>query len=297
MSCELLVYAVVLAWNQVSETLECLESLRQSKYPELKILLVDNGSTDGTSEIVAKQFPMVEISRVIENIGIARGYNLGLRTALERGADYVLAMNNDTIVDTDTVTELVKAIIAHPEAGMVSPKIYQYYGEEGRIWCVGAKWTSFPPRIKLIGSNVPDGPAYEDVMPLEYVTSCCLLMSAEALEAAGLFDPHYYFYFDDWDLSARFRGFGYEILFVPRARLWHKVSMSTQKSEKPAKWWYVMGRSSVRFYLQHKSGLLLASFTIWFVIREIAKLKLRRIPPYLFGVANGLADHWGWKPT
>lgn len=295
MSDQPLVYAVVLVWNQVDVTIECLESLSNNQYPNLRIVVMDNGSTDGTHEIVARQHPNVEVVRVVDNIGLACGYNHGIEYALKNNADYVIAMNNDTIAAPEMVTELVKAIQAHPKAGMVSPKIYHFYGDKTRLWCAGAKWQNFPPRVKLIGSNAPDSAQFQREFTLPYVTSCCILISREALEKVGLFDPGYYFYYDDWDLSERFWAAGYEIWFVATAHLWHKVSVSTQKTEKPEKWWFVMGRSSVRFYLQHKSRLIFVFYTIWFALRETVKLKFfKRVLPYLCGVTEGLAERRGW---
>jgi GT2 family glycosyltransferase len=94
-----LVYVVVLVWNQLSETLECLESLTRTTYGNCKILLVDNGSTDGTPEAVTRQFPEVEIIYNHRNIGVGPGYNTGIVCGLERGADYVMVINNDTVAD------------------------------------------------------------------------------------------------------------------------------------------------------------------------------------------------------
>jgi len=111
-----LVYAVVLAWNQVDVTLECLDSLLKSQYPNLRIVVMDNGSTDETHEIVVRQYSTIEVVRVVDNVGLARGYNLGIEYALKNNADYVIAMNNDTVVDPEMVTELVNAIQIHPKA-------------------------------------------------------------------------------------------------------------------------------------------------------------------------------------
>lgn len=286
-----LVYAVVLAWNQLPETLECLDSLLQTTYANIRYLLVDNGSTDQTSEIVAGRFPQVEICRLEPNVGIARGYNHGIEQALERGADYVMVMNNDTLVHPEMVAYLVQAYRDRPDTGMAMPKIYHYYGDRRRLWYAGARWRPFPPGIKTIGMDQPDGPRFDQYFNVEFAPSCCLLIPRAAIQKVGQFDPGYYFYFDDWDLSARFRAAGYEILFVPQAHLWHKVSVTTQKSEKPGRWWRSMGKSSVRFYLQHYSLPILLMHTAWFVLREAAKLKFNRIPAFTAGVADGLAEH------
>ena len=287
-----LVYAIILAWNQKQDTVECLESVLKMDYPNFRVIVVDNGSTDGTPDLLRAAYPDVELIISSENVGIARGYNLGIEHALEQAADYVLIMNNDITVDRQMLDELVKMGESRPDVGMLMPKIY-HYGSQTQLWCVGARWRTFPPGVKLIGFNEEDGPLYQRLREIEYAPSCCLLLRRETLEKVGLFDPEYFFYNDDWDLSARIRKGGYKILFVPQAKLWHKVSISTQKSDKPAQWWHIMGQSTVRFYLKHSSSLVLAINVVWFVIRETVKGKFGRVGPYLAGIWQGLSVHWG----
>ena len=133
MSEQPLVYAIVLAWNQLNETLECLESLYKQTYSALRIVLADNGSTDGTMETVATRFPSVEICRQEKNAGISGGYNLGIEYALRSPCDYILVMNNDTVADREMVAELVRAFQDQPTTGMVTPKIYHYYNDQNRL--------------------------------------------------------------------------------------------------------------------------------------------------------------------
>jgi GT2 family glycosyltransferase len=292
-----LVYAVVLAWNQVEVTLECLTSLSKIQYSNFKIVVVDNGSSDGTYDSIQQHFPNIEVLPLAENVGLARGYNHGIEYVLDKQAEYVIAMNNDIVADPRMVSELVKAFQVHPKAGMVSPKIYNYYGDQNSIWYVGAKWQNFPPRVKMIGTNAPDGPEYQIPFTLPYVTSCCIMMSRESLKKVGLLDPQYFFYYDDWDISERYWRAGYEIWFIPTAKIWHMVSISTQKSERPEKWWFVMGRGSVPFYLKYRSRSIFIFYTLWFVLRETFKFKLfRRVLPYICGVAEGFAERKGWRP-
>ena len=202
-----------------------------------------------------------------------------------------MIMNNDTVVAPEMVTCLVQSFQDRPKTGMAMPKIYHYYGQPGRLWYAGARWRAFPPGIKTIAMNHPDGPRFSSYFNVEFAPSCCLIMPRLAIRKVGVFDPYYYFYFDDWDLSARFRAAGYDILFVPQAHLWHKVSVTTQKSDKPGRYWRAMGQSSVRFFLRHKSYPQLMMHSAWFVVREAAKLKFNRIPPFVQGVSAGLADH------
>ncbi len=129
-----------------------------------------------------------------------------------------------------------------------------------------------------------DQPRFKSFQRIEYAPSCCYLLRRELVETVGLFDESYFFYFDDWDYSARVNRAGYSIWFVPDAIMWHKVSLSTQKSDKPFQWWQYMGRSAFRFYSKYYSKLQLVAFAGWFFIREIIKLK----PTHSIGFVCGV---------
>lgn len=291
---EPLVYAIVLAWNEKNHTLETLESVLQMNYRNLRVVVADNGSTDGTSESVRTRFPNVEIVRVEQNIGIAGGYNLGIHYALAQGAEYNLILNNDIQVAPDMLTELLYAANQYPKAGLLMPKIYHFYGDRTRIWCAGARWRRFPPGVKLLGADAPDSPTWQRIHDIEFAPSCALLIPRHVLEQVGAFDPSYYFYQSDWDFSARVRRGGHKILFVPKAKMWHKVSITTQKSRRPARYWFTMGSGSVAFYLQHASKGVLIGYSLWFILRETIKLKWNRLAPFLAGLVYGWAREWKW---
>ena len=282
-----LVYVVILAWNHLDDTRECLESFLRSDYGNARFVVVDNASTDGTVAMLRADFPQVEVLESPTNIGIAGGYNVGIAHSLQQGADFVLVCNNDLLIDPAMVSQLVTALSGDAQSGMAMPKIYHYYGDRTRLWCPGAYWRRFPPTVKMI-ADVPDGPAYNRLQPIEFAPSCCLLISRRALEKAGQFDTGYFFYFDDWDYSIRLRRAGFTILFVPEAKLWHKVSVSTQKSDKPARWWRIMGQSTVRYYLRYTNLPTLLLFAGWFAVRETVTGKLGRVLPFLDGVAQAL---------
>ncbi|MGB9872408.1 MAG: glycosyltransferase family 2 protein [Anaerolineae bacterium] len=291
---EPLVYVVVLAWNQKEMTVECIRSLLASQYSNMRLLVVDNGSTDGTSETLWGQFPQIEIVRSPINRGIAGGYNIGLEYALAHGAEYILVSNNDIIAEQTMLRFLVEALESIPKAGIGLPKIYHYFGDKSRLWCTGAYWRKFPPSIKMMGVNAKDSQRFSKLREIEYAPSCCLLIRRNVLETIGYFDTGYFFYYDDWDFSARARKAGYSIWFIPQAKIWHKVSMSTQKSRRPERWWYILGRSTVRYYLRHSTSQMLGLYLTWFVIREFIKLKPEHVPPFLAGVGHEVAITCGW---
>jgi hypothetical protein len=285
-----LVYVIVLAWNHKDETIACLTSMLASDYPNARYVVADNGSTDGTAEAVRELFPGVQVVRTQTNLGIAGGYNMGMQYALAQRADYLLIANNDIDVDPTMLRHLVETLNSQSMAGMVMPKIHHYYGDQSRLWCPGAYWRRFPPGVKT-REIVRDGPRYNVLRKIEYAPSCCLLIRREAVEQVGYFDTHYYFYNDDWDYSIRMREAGYSILFVPEAKIWHKISTTTKKGPKPERWWRALGQSTVLFYLRHAARWELIAFVIWFAIRESLKFQFGRIPPFMQGASMELRSH------
>lgn len=286
--CNPLVSVVILTWNQKDMVLECLNSFLSSSYAHIHYIIVDNASTDGTAEAIRMAHPDVELIISPKNVGVAGGYNLGIEAALTSSAPYVLVTNNDVLVASDMLAALVVLMEEEPNVGMIMPKIYHYYGDQSRLWCTGARWRRFPPSVKMMGTNSRDSQKWSKVQMLDYAPSCTLMIRAQTLTEVGGFDEGFFFYNDDWDFSLRVRQAGYTILFHPNAKLWHRVSVSTQKSEKPKMWWRILGASTVRFYLKHINRATLAVYVVWFVIRELIKLKPNRILPFLQGTREGL---------
>jgi len=285
-----LVYVVLLAWNHLGDTIECLESIRRMQYPNIRLLLVDNGSTDGTANHIRTHYPDVEVISSSENLGIAQGYNLGMDYALQKDAQYVLVANNDIItVEPDFVSRLVEAGEKNPRAGILMPKIV-YYHNPDRLWSIGARRRRFPPTIVFIGLNKPDGPEYTKSRNLEFAPSCALLIRCELMRKIGLFDSNFFFYFDDYDYCYRARQAGYSIRYVPTATVRHKVSASTRHSDKPDKWWSVWGRSIAIYCHKHESLLVSVTQVAWITIREALHGNLRRIPSFLKGVYQGFHE-------
>jgi len=283
-----LVYVVIVNWNRARDTIECLEALANLDYTNYRLLVIDNGSTDGSPEAIKAAFPAVEVIVNEDNLGFGRANNIGIEHALQQGADYVFLLNNDALVDKRLLTELVVVGESDPQIGMLVPKIY-YHGEERRLWSAGARWRRFPPRVTIIGFGREDGPAYSVQQEVDFATGCAMLIKREVFERAGLFDPAFFMYHEDYDFSARVRRAGYRIVYVPQAVVWHKVSVSTGE-ESPLKWYY-LGKYIVPFYLKncHPPRLSLALFALWVLVRETVKGNIRYLIPYL----KGLRD--GWK--
>lgn len=290
---EPVVYAVVLTFNHYDDTRECLESLRKTDYDNMTIVVVDNGSSDGTPDNIRADFPDVQIIETGRNLGVPWGYNVGFSHALRAGAEYILMLNNDTVVDQEMLRYLVDEAQADPNAGILAPKIL-YYDDPQVIWAVGGRHRAFPPAHVIVGQGRPSA-AFEKPFYLEYALTCGLLIHRRAFEKAGLFDPGYFFLFDDWDFSQRVRLHGLHIIFVPEARMWHKVSKSTRETGKEALFWKVWGESSTRFYRRHGKPVLI-SLPIhvgYLMARELVKGNGRMLKYFWAGVREGLSKPLG----
>ena len=233
-----LVAVIVLNWNRREDTLACLRSLGRLDYPELLLLLVDNGSTDGTSEAVRRDFPGVEVLQLEANLGFADGNNAGIRRALELGADYVLVLNNDVEVDPASVTELVAEARTRPGAGALTPKIL-YFEPPDLIWFAGA---SFDPRSgyngRQRGYRERDDGRFDQVVETDRVCGAAMLVPRPVLEQVGVFDGELFAYSEDTDWSLRARAAGYRLYVVPASKVWHKISVSSGGESSPTTLYY-----------------------------------------------------------
>ena len=233
-----LVAVVVLSWNGREDTLACLRSLARVSEPELHVIVVDNASSDGTAEAVAQEFPEVELVRSEENLGFAGGMNLGLRRALEVGADYALTLNNDTVVGAALVTALVEEAERRRDAGALCSKIL-FFDPPDRVWYAGARYDprrGYQRRHRGYGER--DGAAYADVVETERACGAAMLVPRRVLERVGLFDESLFAYVEDVDWSLRARKLGLPLLVVPSSRVWHKVSTATGGESSPTTIYY-----------------------------------------------------------
>lgn len=223
---------VVLNWNGKDDTLECLASLNQLDYPNYEVVVVDNGSTDDSVEAISKQYPDVTLLQTRANLGYAGGNNVGIRWAMEHGADFVLILNNDTIIDPNLLSALVEAARIVPEAGIYGSKIY-FYDRPEILWFAGGRWLTDAVRLEHVGYGQKDGPEFVDYRECDYVTGCALFARAEVFRKIGLLDESFFLTYEETDWCYRARDKGYRCLVVPQAKLWHKVSSSFGGSTSP----------------------------------------------------------------
>ncbi|MBU0528405.1 glycosyltransferase family 2 protein, partial [bacterium] len=220
-----LVYIIVLNWNGKDLTLDCLESLTRFQYANYKILIVDNGSTDDSVSAIRVKYPNVDILQLESNIGYAAGNNAGFEFIKNRNAEYIIFLNNDTIVDEKFIEPLVKPLMENSNIEQTVPKIF-YTNVKNRIWYAGGKVNLWLGQIYHNGIRKNDSRKYSCSQYTDYATGCCFCMRYKDFEEIGGFDESYPMYGEDVDLSLRIRSYGKNILYAPNSNVWHKVSAS-----------------------------------------------------------------------
>lgn len=229
-----LISIIVLNWNGGDDTHGCLASMQGLTYPNFTVLLVDNGSTDDSlarARAATWEFPL----RIIENganLGFAEGNNVGIRAALESGADYVMLLNNDTEIAPDCLDRLMDVAVARPEAGILGPRIF-YMDPPDVAWFDRAAWNPANLRFDFPGQGDKEYGLPTEPMETEYVCGAAMLFRAEVARKIGLLDSRFFLVYEESDWGFAARRAGYACLTVPAAKVWHKIGASFGSEESP----------------------------------------------------------------
>lgn len=265
---------MVLNYNGRDLTLETVGSLLEMRYPDWELVVIDNGSTDGSFEAVEAAYPELTQVRVEENRGPAEGMNSGLRHALHENFDYFLLLNNDIEVDPDMLAEMVEVAESDPTIGCVGPKAY-YYWDRQRIWSAGGILRFRESVTRERGEGEIDRGQFDRDEEVDYVNGCAMLIKRAALEETGLWDPTYFLGVEDADWCARMKRRGYRCFYAHRAKLWHMVS-HTLGVYKPGRTFHT-GRSTAIFVRRYATPWQWLTF-LCFYAASIPLAFLRELP-------------------
>jgi GT2 family glycosyltransferase len=295
---------IILNWNGLTDTLECLASLSRMDYPAYDVVVVDNGSTDRSPAVVRERFPDVTLIENDENLGFTGGNNVGLRWALEQGADYALMLNNDTEVAPDFLRLLVETAEAEPMVGTAGPTIY-YYDQPRTVWSVGGHVDWQRGRTCMLGLNERDiGQFGEEPREVDFVTGCALLVKRAVLEQVGLLDERFFVYYEETEWCVRAQRAGFKIVHVPTAKIWHKIPLDARDSSLLVH--YYMTRNRLLFLKATGAGMLpwlhtllaeyLRTLLSWTLqSRWRGKKPQRQV--MLRAIRDALQGRWGQCPT
>ena len=259
------IFISILNFNSRKETIDCLNSIKKIKIKDfvVSVILIDNASKEKLN--LKEDFidPIeLKIVETKENLGFAGGHNVGLRYAFGNGADYVLILNNDAVLDENALLEMFLAAEETSKVGIIVPKIYfakghEYHKEKykkedlGRVfWYAGGEvdWKNVVGFHR--GVDEIDEGQYDKREETNYATGCCMLVSRKVLEEVGLFDENYYLYYEDGDLSQRVKRNGYKIIYEPKAVVYHENAGSSGGSGSSLQDYYI-SRNRMLFGLKY----------------------------------------------
>lgn len=255
-----LVSIIVLNYKAREDTLACLKSLEHLTYPRVQVILVDNDSQDGTPEAARAAFPHVVVIESGGNLGFTGGNNIGIKRALDDGADYILLLNNDTVVAPDMLEPLVAAIETDPSVGVAGPMIY-YFDAPDTIWSAGGTIDWAHGITSMVGLNEDDRFQYGDSpRKVDFVTGCALIARRAVWEKVGLLDDKFFMYYEETEWCVRATREGYGIVHVPSSMLWHKISIEARAASPRT--YYYMTRNHLLFLNKGRASLKVWAYTL-----------------------------------
>jgi hypothetical protein len=290
------IFALMLNWNEFDFTVPCIDSLKKSKLPLEKIVVLDQASEDGSYEKLRSLYEgddQVHVVRNERNYGFALGMNKGVQKSIEMGAKMVFLVNNDTVVDEDCLQHLYDVVVTKPLAAAVGPAI-MYYSNPNKIWQAGGYFN----RLRM-GVAVPyKGKMYsdiaKDVISVEFLTGCALLIPVTTFEKVGFLDPAYFFYGEDADYGLRIKEAKLNMYFVPTAKVWHKVEDIAVDRTTPYVLYHLAKSTAIlmrkRFSIFRGWYGIFLQFTVYTLFRTWQILKARRGVDSIIAWLRGLVD-------
>lgn len=266
-----LVYVIILNYNGFDDTKNCIESVKKSSYPRIKIVVVDNASSDDSAVKLRESFSDCIVLQTESNLGYAGGNNVGIKYALEQGADYICILNNDTLIAENTIEILMNKIISTrncivgPATLFWNKEIVHSAGVDINFW----KGTS---KIHYYGEDVSTISNIEVVC--DYLEGTCLLFSTKDFEKIGLLPEIYFMYFEETEWCYRAKQNGIRIVCITNAKLWHKGSASTNKISGMKQ--KLEDRNRIVFVQRNASNIQKIIFYIYIWTQVVFRLILKK---------------------
>jgi len=262
---------IVVNWDGQADTIECLQSLKKINYVNYRVVVVDNNSSGNDVEVLKDRFgDYIHVIQNNKNFGFAGGNNIGISHALTNDCpDYFVILNNDTIIDPAFINEMVGVAETSENIGIVGPKTY-FYSEPNRLQAVWgtlnftrAEPSQHPPILagKWRRREMDVG-QYDEIRSVDYVGGSCFMIKNNVVARIGMLDESFSSYWEETDYFYRAKKAGFQIIYVPSARVWHKGGRSAGKV--PGKVRYYMTRNRFWFMKKHATRRQYACFLIYF---------------------------------
>jgi Predicted glycosyltransferases len=291
------VIVLTLNYNGKSLLDDCITSYLANDYPNFEMVMIDNGSNDGSEEYVKATYPMVTCIQTGKNLGYSGGFNVGLKYAFEdRKADFALITNNDVKVDSKVISALVEAALEDPLRGFVTGKVY-YFDQPDTLQSVGKYEHPIRWNGDHIGAREIDKGQYNEPAERFFIDDIFTLVRRNVYEKLGGYDTTYFLQCEEYDWQARAKQVGYKFYYTPFAKIWHKESMTLGKwSPRKA---YYDARNPLIVIMRYKDPVFFKRYFRWHTVHFIFLGSLYNAKHFrlkiVFNLWQGLfsAIYWG----
>ena len=267
MSTTPLISLVTINYNQAEMTRLFLESARALTYPAFEIIVVDNASSPAlNTQVDLSQYPFARLVRSEQNLGFTGGNNLGIDAA---NGDYFFIVNNDTELEANLLTELIKPFQQNPQVGVVCPKI-RFFDAPNLVQFAGyGAMNMLTGTAHIVGFNQPNGPQFDQPASTPFAHGCAMLVSRAVVNRVGRFADRFFLYYEELDWSQRIRNAGFLIQYQPTATIWHKESASVGRESTLRT--YYLTRNRILFIRRHGSLAQRLAFYGFFTVAVLPK--------------------------
>jgi GT2 family glycosyltransferase len=288
------VTVIIANWNLKRSTAECIQSIGQLDVPT-RILIVDNGSVDGSVSYLTDRFSEIELLALDENLGFGAACNLAIERALDDPAcEFVFLLNNDAVIHPHALHQMLRVAESEPQVGILGPKIYDSR-RRNILWYAGARCRPWVLASVDTGRGEVDCGQYDRRTDVDFVFGAAMLIRRSVIEDVGMFDPRFFLYLEDMDLCLRAKRYGYRIRFVPEAHVWHQGSASTASRCTFRR--YHQARSTLLFLQKHMSfAYFMPVLVFWFLVAmravflELWQGNTEVAYSYWLGFVHGLSE-------
>lgn len=260
---------ILVNYNGFADTRECVESILKIKtLYNYHIIVVDNASSNRNTETDTIDYLKQHATylEADDNLGFSSGNNIGIQYAMKNGYDYVLLLNNDTIVTENFLDELMQSYMDHPNCGLAIGKIL-YYDNPDTLWYAGGFIKRSIGKVIQRGNEVKDKGQYENNEEVTFVTGCMMLISSEVIKNVGLLDEDFFLYSEDLEYCLRVMKHGYKMYYYPSSVIYHKVGASTGNVKVSENTQYYMIRNDYKAFFKYQTGVQKTTSVIYNTLR------------------------------
>jgi len=294
------VAVILVNWNSFEYTNNCINSLKEIIFTDYDIILIDNGSQDGSDQKLKESHPSIILIRSDKNVGFTGGNNLGLRYSIQQQYTYSILLNNDTLVEKDFLSVLVNYMDQHTETGAIQPKIF-FNHDRDIVWNGGSYYNKFLGLTYSKSYLRKQGKSINNIKEVDWITGCAFFVRNSVLKQTGLFASNLFIYYEDSDLSLRIKKNGYQLIYHPASVIYHIAGMANKSKLKGKEGYlnpivhYLNERNKIWFLKRYTPVYYFPSvfifnflYSVAVMIYFVGRLRFRKLKAVMKAVKDGL---------